>query len=292
MGSEEPLRTYLEGTLVHERQVGRRHYYGFVATDGRGHTPHVLYAEESSWYLAFVKPYYKRLICYHAPTVSDLESARRLVGDALGEGGGDRPSSLKARLRDRGFQQVDEVQDPENYAVRAEGDTFRWQMPPSFLAQRLRQEIASDDESVQFQALRSLEELDNSKARDILIEALKNRNPVVQLRATEALRKVTRETLFRVYSDGIRSSDVRSRLSAVTTLAELADERAQSLLLEALRNDSDETVRAAAVAGLERGRSPEALPALQRAAVEDASEVVRQAAERALGRLQAADATN
>jgi len=124
-----------------------------------------------------------------------------------------------------------------------------------------------------------------SPAVELLINALRDRNPYVSWKAAEILSKIDAPCIVEQLAAVIRDSDSRLRSIIADTLGELGDPHAFEPLVALLR-DTDENVRASAAAALGNIKDVRAVEPLV-VTLRDIDPTVREKAAEALGKIGA-----
>lgn len=138
--------------------------------------------------------------------------------------------------------------------------------------------VKSKDDQVIYEALTALEKIKDTSAGPAIAFRLRDPAEKVQIAAIEATGILeNKSALFQVRDAFDRSTSIKVRRAALTTIAMLSDEQSRGLLTNYLA-DKDDGLRAAALEGIGRLKNPQDRTRIERAFAEEKKTAPRLAA--------------
>lgn len=263
------LYTYLEGEVVNEAKIGHCTYYGVVEHKYPQYIPSLVVEDIAGYWIAFARPYYKRITHYRGRTgLDESETVNRRVTHYRGRSGLDRSEAIDVintvicrksgkRRRThkinkynlyREFEKMDDQKDPEHYLIEVDQQSkyFRYLRNCEHLLQKLKKDSSREFDRLGASVIKSLLEIGDERALVFLLEALNSKNKMIWLHAAQGIVELIPKLLIERLEH--KSAYVRSSAAAIVGKCRIQD--ATELLLRVVKGDPDDWVRYEALRSL------------------------------------------
>ena len=241
------LYAYLEGEMVNEAKIGHCTYYGIVEAKYPQYIPNLIVEDSVTYWIVFIRPYFKRIIHYRGnPGLNKIEAVD-LINTVIKQKPNKRTRINKENLY-RKFQQVDVQKDPEHYSIEVdhESKSFRYLRSCEHLFQKLTEGGQAQFDYLGISAIKNLLEIGDERALSFLFVALNSTNKMIWFYAAQGIIELIPKLLI----ERLKHENSYIRSSTASVIGKYQIQGAPELLLQVIKEDSDDLVRYEALKSL------------------------------------------